>query len=57
MKAFITSQFAYCPLVWMLHSRGFNSKINSPHEKDLEITYGDFISLNFRIYKRSITLF
>ena len=21
MKAFITSQFSYCPLVWMFHSR------------------------------------
>ena len=24
MKAFITSQFSYCPLTWMFHSRNFN---------------------------------
>ena len=26
MKAFIESQFNYCPLVWMLHSKTFNNK-------------------------------
>ena len=25
MKAFITSQFSYCPLVWMFHSRKSNN--------------------------------
>ena len=28
MKAFIESQFQYCPLVWMFHSRSLNNKIN-----------------------------
>ena len=28
MKTFIESQFGYCPLVWMLHSRSLNNKIN-----------------------------
>ena len=32
MKAFIESQFGYCPLVWMFHSRGLNNKINRIHE-------------------------
>ena len=41
MKAYITSQFGYCPLVWMFHSRSLNSKINSLHERALRITYGD----------------
>ena len=35
MKAFITSQAGYCPLVWMFHSRGFNNKINFLHEAAL----------------------
>ena len=39
MKAYI-SQFGYCPLVWMFHSRGLNNKINSLHERALRITYG-----------------
>ena len=28
MKAFITSHFSYCPLVWMFHNREINNKIN-----------------------------
>ena len=41
MKAYIASQFGYCPLVWMFHSRILNNKINSLHERALRITYGD----------------
>ena len=41
MKAYIASQFGYCPLVWMLHSRSINNKTNSLHERTLRITYGD----------------
>ena len=33
MKAFITSQFSYCPLIWMLHSRTLNNRINNIHER------------------------
>ena len=32
MKAFIMSQFSYCPLVWICHSRTLNNKINKLHE-------------------------
>ena len=35
MNAFITSHFSYCPLVWMLHSRKLNERINKIHEKIL----------------------
>ena len=28
MKAFIESQFRYCPLVWMFYSRNLSNKIN-----------------------------
>ena len=28
MKAFIESQFGYCPLFWMFESRNLNNKIN-----------------------------
>ena len=41
MKAFIESQFGYCPLVWMFHSRSLNNKINRIHERALRITYDD----------------
>ena len=32
MKAFIASQFGYCPVVWMFHSRMLNNRINKIHE-------------------------
>ena len=39
MKTFIESQFNYCPLVWMCHSRVINSKINKLHERALRVVY------------------
>ena len=44
MKSFVTSQFSYCPLIWMFHSRRLNNKINSIHERALRITYQDNVS-------------
>ena len=44
MRAFITSQFSYCPLVWMSHSRGLNKRINKIDEKSLRLVYNDNIS-------------
>ena len=41
MKAFIESQFSYCPLVWMFHSRTINNRINALHEKALRLVYND----------------
>ena len=35
MKAFIESQFNYCPLIWMFHSRTVNNRINRIHERAL----------------------
>ena len=32
MKSFIISQFNCCPLIWMIHKRGLNNKINHIHE-------------------------
>ena len=41
MNAFFKSQFSYCPLVWMCHSRANNSKINRLHERCFRIIYSD----------------
>jgi len=41
MKAFIDSQFNYCPLVWMCHSRTLNTRINKLQERALRIVYRD----------------
>ena len=43
-KAFIESQFKYCPLVWMFHGRQINDKINNLHGRSLRIVYNDTIT-------------
>ena len=41
MSSFFNSQFNYCPLIWMFHSRIMNNKINRLHEKCLRLLYGE----------------
>ena len=63
MKSFISSQLNYSLLVWIIHSKGFNNKINHIHERALLIVYKDF-STSFegllakyksvRIYNRNL---
>ena len=44
MKAFILSQFNYCPLVWVFCDKTLNNKINRIHERALRITCKDMRS-------------
>ena len=44
MNAFIHSQFSYCPLIWMCHSRTIHSLINNIHERSLRIVYKDNVA-------------
>ena len=44
MNSFFTSQFNYCHLVQMFHSRTMNNKINHLHERWLHIVYSDKMS-------------
>ena len=41
MKAFIESNFGYCPFIWMFHNRTLNNRINRLHERALRIVYRD----------------
>ena len=41
MNTFIESQFNYCPLIWMFHSRKMNHRINKLHERALRVVYKD----------------
>ena len=41
VKAFIMSQFSYCPLVWMCYGRTLNNKINKLHERALRLVFND----------------
>ena len=63
LKTFMESQFGYCPVVWMFHSRGVNNKINHLHERSLRLGYKDnyssYVDLlvkdkSFTIHQRNI---
>ena len=41
MNTFFTSQFNYCPLVWMFHSLTMNNKTNHLHERCLRTVCSD----------------
>ena len=45
MKAFIESQFGYCPIVWMFCGSQTNARINHIHERTLRAIYNDKVSL------------
>ena len=53
MNAFIFSQFGYCPLVWMFHSRKLNNRINNIHERALRIVYRDYKSTFKQLLKQN----
>ena len=63
LQTFIESQFGYCPLICMFHSRRVNNKINHLHERSLRIVYKDnyssYVDLlakdkSFTIHQRNI---
>ena len=62
-KTFVESQFGYCPLIWMFHSRKVNSKINHLQKRSLRIVYNDYKTSfedllkkdnSFKIYHKNI---
>ena len=46
MKALSASQFNFCPLIWIFHSRQLNNRINKKHEKAVRLVDKDN-KLNF----------
>ena len=53
LKAFTESQFNYCPLIWMFHSRITNRKINRIHERALKLVYSDHVSSFDELLKKT----
>ena len=56
MRAFITSQFQHCPLIWMFHSRQLNQKINKMQERALRITYKDTESTLNELHTKNLQI-
>ena len=47
IKSFFESQFEYCSLLWMCHSRTLNNRINSLHYRALRLIYNEH-TLSFK---------
>ena len=43
MRAFIRSQFGYCPLVWFFYSRKINNRMNRIQKRALRIVCKDYV--------------
>ena len=56
MNAFFKSQFSYCSLVWMCHSRVKSGKINSLRESGLQMIYSEKQSLFERLSQEDGTV-
>ena len=41
MNDFFSSQFNYCPLIWMFHKMSLNHKVNRLHKRCLRVIYND----------------
>ena len=56
MNAFATSQFIYCPLIWIWYSRISNKKRNV-HERCLRMIFQDKLSSFEQLWKKDNTAF
>ena len=55
MKAFVNSQFGYCPLVSMNYSRNLNNRINRIQERAMRIVYNDRKSTSQDLLERKLS--
>ena len=51
-NAFFTSQFAYCPLIWMFHSRTLNNRISKLQERALRLVHNDNTSSFYELLQK-----
>ena len=54
LNTFFISQFNYCLLTWMCHSRAKNNKINRLNERSLKIIYNDKVSIFSNYWKKIV---
>ena len=55
MNAFFSSQFAYCPLIWMFHNRTLNNRINKLQERALHLVHNDNTSSFYKLLQKGNT--
>ena len=47
IKTFVISQFSYCPLLWMFHSRNAKNRVDKIYERALRLVYHGNPCLSF----------
>ena len=52
MNVSFTSQFAYCPLIWMFDNRTLNNKINKLQERALRLVHNDNTSSFYELLQK-----
>ena len=52
MNVFFSSQFAYCPLIWMFHNRTLNNRINKLQERALRLVHNDNTSSFYELLQK-----
>ena len=52
MNAFFTSQFAYCPLIWIFYNRTLNNRINKLQERALRLVHNDNTSSFYELLQK-----
>ena len=57
LNTFFMSQFNYCPLTWMCHSRAKNNKIKLRHERCLRIIYEEKESTFEQLLEKDSSLY
>ena len=48
VNSFITSQFSYCPLIWVFHSQRIEHRINKVHERAMRLICPSDSKLTFQ---------
>ena len=56
VNVFFQSQFSFCPLVRMCHSRTLNNKINRQHERCLRLIYNDKYPIFHELLKKDCSV-
>ena len=56
MNAFVSSQFAYCPLIWMFHNHTLNNRINKFQERALCLVHNDNTSPFYELLQKDNSL-
>ena len=54
---FLSSQFAYCLLIWTFHNRTLNNRVNKLQEGGLRLVHNDNLSSFYELFQKKKNFF